>query len=32
MAWFNAGYRSGTLGLCGSVFGKEHAMPRIPTE
>jgi predicted metalloprotease len=32
LAWFNAGYRSGDLDVCASVFKKEHAMPRIPSE
>ena len=32
VAWFNAGYRSGSLDVCESVIRKEHAVPRIPDE
>lgn len=32
LAWLNAGYRSGSLDTCASVFKKEHALPRMPVE
>lgn len=32
VAWFDAGYRSGSLDVCESVFRREHAMPRVPAE
>ena len=32
VAWFNAGYRTGDFDVCESVFRKEHALPRVPTE
>jgi predicted metalloprotease len=32
VAWFNAGYAASDLAVCDSVFQKEHALPRVPTE
>jgi predicted metalloprotease len=32
VAWFNAGYFANDLATCQSVFQKEHAVPRIPSE
>jgi hypothetical protein len=32
VAWFNAGYGSGDLAVCESVFKRERALPRIPSQ
>jgi predicted metalloprotease len=32
VAWFNAGYSANDLAACESVFQKEHAVPRVPSE
>jgi len=32
VAWFNAGFDSGDLKVCESVFKKERALPRIRTQ
>jgi predicted metalloprotease len=32
VAWFNAGYSASALAVCESVFQKERAVPRVPSE